>query len=366
MKKIVLALFVAFIATGLSAFELVSIDSIEYSTPIVRLLDGGINIEVFPTENLYKDLSADHFYPGTSVQFATMEDGFGPEFILGEQYDVDGQNQYPIKKNSQYLFIKVGFSQSLFRFSSSVIPGFQVEGMLQGMLNTTFIGGGGMDNLGFDGIYFYGIVCSLTDAVQIRFGKHHFSGHYSDEILYPFITAATQTLNEDLVEYTRDNSYLLGISINPIPQLRLYGEAELPEHESWLRPFFHRPDAFYEKGGPGWWMDFYRDDNPYGDEYAAWRLQAGAEIELELPIIGTVYAAGDVQFYQSGQSEHWGEGFDSDNPWENGYTLTVGKVFTNKIAGRYPKISYVYHSGRFPLLNYFYHRDNYTSIMVTL
>ncbi len=366
MKKLIVILFITLLAKDLSAFELISIDSIEYSTPIIRLLNGGINLEIFPTENLYKDLSADHFYPGTSVQFAAMEDGFGPDFILGEHYDEDGQNQYTIKNNSQYLLLKVGFSQSLFRFSSSLLPGLQVEGMLQGMLNTAFINGGGMDNLGFDGIYFYGLVCSFTEKMQIRLGKHHFSGHYGDEILFPYITAAAQTLNEDLVEYTRDNSYLLGISINPYPQLRLYGEAELPENDSWLRPFFHRPDNFYEKGGPGWWMDSYRTDNPYGFLYAAVRLQAGAEIELKLPLIGTVYAACDFQFYQSGKTEHWGEGFDPDNPWESGCTLAVGKIFTNTIAGFSPKISYVYHSGRFPLLNYFYHRENYTSIMITL
>ena len=87
MKKIVLTLFVAFITTGLSAIELFSVDSIEYSTPVVRLLDGGLNVEMFPAEPLYKDLSADHFYPGISMQFAAMEDGIGPEYILGEHYD---------------------------------------------------------------------------------------------------------------------------------------------------------------------------------------------------------------------------------------------------------------------------------------
>ncbi len=329
-----------------------------------------LSLELFPHDVLYADLTADHYYPGIQIELAQMRDGTGPEFLQGEHYDENGQSRYPIKSDSEYMFMKMGFSQSVLRVSLPWLMDLQAEALIQAMFNTAFHKNGGMDNLGFDGVYFYGFVLDFGSRMQIRFGKHHFSGHYGDEMLYDYIGKTDSNgeplLQEDLLEYTRHDSYLLGISINPLPGMRLYGEFELPEEGAWVRPFFHRPDAYYEHGGPGWWIDAWRKDHPYGEDYKAWRIQTGAEIRTSTLLTGNVFAACDIQLHQDGMSGQWGEGYSADNAWEWEYTLAVGKEFSTAASGLTPRVSLLYHVGRFPLLNYFYHREAYSALVFSL
>lgn len=116
----------------------------------------------------------------------------------------------------------------------------------------------------------------IADRVSSRFGIHHFSGHYGDEMLEKFYgynevnfaktyksgslfnyakthTDADTTKEYYLngsVEYVRDNSWILAVSADLPYGFRIYGEAELPKNPSWLRPFIHVP-ADYDNPVPG-------------------------------------------------------------------------------------------------------------------
>ena len=90
----------------------------------------------------------------------------------------------PNTGNNAYWNLKAAINTGLFRFSWHNY--LQLELYLHGGLNTIFGAYGGVDVLGFDGFYGAGASLSVFDIVTLRFGFHHFSGHWGDETMNDF------------------------------------------------------------------------------------------------------------------------------------------------------------------------------------
>lgn len=324
-------------------------------------------------------------------------------------YDFLPYDDTPLEtKNSTYINMKTAISLGLLRFSydpEGWFPALDFELNLAGYINTIFNMFGKNDTLDFDGSFFVGASLRVAKCVSLRFGMHHFSGHYGDELLEKFYSYnevnAEETYNggslfnyakthssadsskeyylNGLVEYVRDNSWIAGISADLPWGFRVYGEAELPMNPSWLRPFVHCP-ADYDNPVEGdsnhsTLIDRIGGDSSDGEHipqtqldedqalkrasngsYKAWRIHTGLEWRLDVGF-GAVFVAGDVQFHQDGQTLHKIAGYSKSNPWEFEVTVGGGLELGNFLAdGRTVRIEAYYHNGRVPATQWFYQR----------
>ncbi len=313
-------------------------------------------------------------------------------------YDESGQKE----SNNKYVNMKTAVSIGMFRVrfeGKDWIPSIDAELNLAGYINDLFTTFSGADCLDFDGSYFFGGSVRFADMVTVRFGMHHFSGHYGDEILedfyaynsvnftkkygessYLFDYAKTHSDADSskeyylggLVEYVRDNSWLLGLSADLPWGFRVYGEAELPQNPSWLRPFIHVPADYRTKVSSDTITLIERignNENIPSDQkeaeeelkrssngtYKAWRLHFGVEWKLNVGF-GAVFAAADLQLHQDGQTKHQIGGYSKDNPWEYEITVGGGLELGDIIAGRSVRIEAYYHNGRVSATQWFYQR----------
>lgn len=260
----------------------------------------------------------------------------------------------------------------LFRFSWEDY--LALEMYLHGGLNTVFGAYGGVDVLGFDGFYGAGVSLDVFKIVTLRFGFHHFSGHWGDEALNDFYSRNDRNYSA-LTEYTRNNSWLLNISIQPVKYFRIFAELDLPQHVGWIRPAAHvpadtikntseeSPDAgkplseyIYEQEG----LDG-KNNNSYPSSYKAMRIGLGAELEIPVPTVGLAYLAFDMQFHQDGKINLETLEYEEDRPWDMEYTFALGLSFQEREDMPEVTLELGYHDGRFPLLNYFFQRSRYFS-----
>jgi len=325
-------------------------------------------------------------------------------------YDFLPYDETPLEaKNNTYINMKTAISLGLLRFSydsESWLPALDFELDLAGYINTIFNMFGKNDTLDFDGSFFVGASLRVANCVSLRFGMHHFSGHYGDELLEKFYSYNEVNAEEPynggslfnyakthsseakdgkkyylngLVEYVRDNSWIAGISADLPWGFRVYGEAELPMNPSWLRPFIHCP-ADYDNPvvtdeSHSTLIDRIGGDAPDGEHvpqkqldedqalkrtsngsYKAWRIHTGLEWRLDVGF-GAVFAAGDIQFHQDGQTLHKIAGYSKSNPWEIEVTVGGGLELGNFLAdGRTVRIEAYYHNGRVPATQWFYQR----------
>lgn len=306
------------------------------------------------------------------------------------------------KSNNKYVNMKTAISVGLLRVrfeGRNWIPSIDAELNLAGYINDLFNAFSGADCLDFDGSYFFGGSLRFADTVTFRFGLHHFSGHYGDEILeqfysynnvdftssyggssYLFDYAKTHSDADSskeyylagLVEYVRDNSWLMGLSADLPWGFRVYGEAELPQNPSWLRPFIHVPADYRTKVSSDTITLIERIGNneniPSGQKeteeelkrtsdgtYKAWRIHFGLEWKINIGF-GAVFLAADLQFHQDGQTKHQIGAYSRDNPWEYEITAGGGLEIGDIIAGRTVRIEAYYHNGRVGATQWFYQR----------
>ena len=380
-KKFLLILIGTFLLIqSLSAFTVASVVETTESAPFYGLFNETITLTLAPNSPLYREAIADPHAMSSKLALLTMQDVDSiPRFIRvardGDYADYYFRDDTQPQDNS-YIHMKTAVNLGLMRFAwegIGVIPKIELELALQGGITTVFNAFGSNRTPGFQGMYFLGMNSKIADTISLRFGIHHFSGHYGDELLYTFYEMhpdlAPGAANPGvLLEYTRDNSWLAGISYEPSNNLRLYVEAELPQGAAWIRPAVHVPgDTLIPDT-----TDQYQKDHIAQQEgidpvtlpasYRAWRLQIGTELRFGIPTLGNLFATADVQFHQDGQTKHLPGMYSQDNPWEIETTAGVGIELPQQFLGRNLRVECLYHSGRFPLLNFFYQRSNYVSI----
>lgn len=280
-------------------------------------------------------------------------------------------------KNTKFWQLKGAVDIGLLRLSYKDIA--QVEGYIHGGINTIFGAYGGVDCLGFDGQYGGGIAARFFDSLSMRFGIHHFSGHWGDEILADFYASYSSSEYRAITEYTRNNSWYMGLSYDLFGILKLGLEAELPQNKAWIRPAAHVPaetvkpsseespeaantsaHIWSQEGFPG------KDNSSYPSSYKAWRIGLSIEAQYRLENIGRVYGGVDFQFHQDGKIDPQTATYDPSRPWAFETSAVIG--FALNDDPRLPEfnIELGYHKGRFPLLNYWFRNTEYFSFGVGL
>lgn len=376
----------------------------------------GLRFDTYSADPLYKESLTDDYGLTSSFKVDIVSDKnqapWGIGVILKDQ--ATGISSYqklnyrdPSSKTLLYFNMKAAMNAGLLRLSLTDSEDrnlVQVEANLGGSLNTVFCGFEKNDALGYDGTYFIGGTIRILDTISIRAGLHHFSGHYGDEMLDKlylrnkinyagspeFATVTVDGKNyyvSGLVEYVRDNSWLLGIRTDLPFGLEIHAQAELPKNPSWFRPLAHVPADYKnpvdgDSGRPTL-IDRIGGDAADGEQfsqaqldeeqtlkrtangsYKGWRIQVGASFRYNFKKVGFILS-GDVQFHQDGQTLHKVGGYDPKNPWEMECTVGGGVILKNTSDAMTCVINAQYHIGRFPLLNYFYQRTNYISVGVS-
>lgn len=341
----------------------------------LRLFDGGLAFNLIDSDSLYPEYLADPYSLTSGFKYFQVTNYSGvPQTILasnGTEYVEIPFAHYSesefSSRNSFYQikgFINLSFARlELWDF-------FKAEVTTNGGINTVFQAFGGTDTLGFDGIWRLAGTLRLFDAISLRYGWHHFSGHWGDETIsdLPQPGDADYIPYTHLEEYTRASSHVFGLSANPKPWARLYFEAELPMLESWIRPGIHVPAGFLSPTGDDLAYHILNQEGLVEEvgslpaSYKAWRLQAGAELRCLLGDWGSLFLAGDFQLHQDGQTLHQVGGYDPENPWEFEYTVGGGLEYEKGFLGRKIRVEAFYHAGRFPLTNYFFLRSDYISV----
>ncbi len=341
------------------------------SAVLIGTIFGSIVFEAAPIDPLFREFLADPYSNSTSFRpFSVLNEDGVPRGILIADSETNQYVEVPFEDrsyedNHDFYQLKSAANIGLCRLS---VDWFQIEGYLNGGVNTVFQNYGSTDTLGFDGFYGAGVTVRLFDKLAMQFGFHHFSGHWGDETLKSLIEE-----NDDidwdetrLVEYTRGNSWLASVSFEPNEMIRIYGSAELPKSSAWIRPGVHVPSYTVKPGSTATNQQDYITGQEgvdstveYDESYRAWRLQAGSELRLPVRSFGSVFFAGDIQFHQDGQTEHQVDEYSPDNPWEITYSVGGGFEFNQGLLDRKFRLEGYYVNGRFPLLNYFYKRSQY-------
>ena len=372
---------------------------------------GDFSFELVPNEHLYKESIADPYSFLTSIHLMLVPKAEDNEFkIRALVQDSDSKKIFyddfyyraPRKaKENLYINMKLAGSASLFRVrfnGVSWVPSMDLDLNLSGYLNTLFWLYGANDTLDFDGSFMVAGNLRIADAVTIRFGIHHFSGHYGDETLQDFYSYNKVDFNSDSkinnytgskgvdsgsyrllspVEYVRDNSWLIGLQAKLPYGFRVYGEMEIPQKDAWIRPFVHVP-ADYTNPATGKAEDessIHRsgwgegaDQEPglidkeeaqkRGTGYMALRVHGGVEYTLGLPWANVIVSA-DVQAHQDGQNRdaagnHEILSYGKDNPWEFEYTVGAALELKQSLGGKNVRLEAFYHIGRAPATQWFY------------
>lgn len=341
----------------------------------LRFSEGGLSFNLIESDALYPEYVADPYSMSSGLKRLVMMDYASvPQSILasdGTEYvriPFASYAQSDFAHRNSFWQIKGFVNLSFGRIAIKDILAAEVT--TDGGLNSVFQAFGGTDALGFDGIWRLAGTVRLFDVVSLRYGWHHFSGHWGDEIIedLPRQGDADYIAYNNLEEYVRASSHVFGMSVNPFPWARLYFEAELPMEECWLRPGVHVPAGLISPSGDDLAYHILNQEglleevSAYGAAYRAWRLQAGIELRWVFGDWGTLFAAGDFQLHQDGQTLHQVGGYDPANPWEYEYSVGGGVEYGKGLKGRTVRVEAFYHDGRFPLTNFFFQRSRYISV----
>ena len=362
VRVLILSILIAF---------LVAIPAFSQSRPA----SGGLSFRLVVRDSLYPEYLADPFSLTSGFKYLKLTNpSLGqPSTVLasnGEEYvQVPFAHFVPSEFSSHSTYWQIKGFMNLHVARLELWNAIKFETGLAGGLNTVFEEFGGTDTIGFDGLWRLSETVRFFDVLAVRFGEHHFSGHWGDEKLEELPVAG----DPDYVpytgfeEYVRNNSWVLGVSLTPLPWLRLYAEGEMPQEPSYVRPGVHAPAGFHTPNGDDMTTHILQQEGllgkvaAYDSSYKAYRVQAGAELRFPIEKVGSLFAAADFQFHQDGQTLHQVGGYSPDNPWESEYTVGGGFEYTMGLAGMKVRMEWYYHSGRFPLVNYFFLRSDYVS-----
>lgn len=295
---------------------------------------------------------------GAGEVAAGMEDSYGPRLF---------QLTCPFAGGPAAGLLNIGETISLFRntftfdhWLSPIAFDFSAQGVM------SFVMEGAMaDMIAYDGVYFYGATLRIADKVSLRAGAHHYCTHYGDGVLKriknPRLAIGYGGSEEELddfwitYKYVRMNGIAIGLSVEPAPWLRLWGEVNflLRNAKSW-RPIMFRPT----------YLDLPKNQNypPHPEGYNA--LIASFGIELEYPLfkkLGKTRLAYDCHLYEEGKILYKDASgvpdpemvptYDPGAPWEAEHSFLVSQEIS-------PMVSFEAgcRVGRFASMAFFYHR----------
>jgi hypothetical protein len=326
-------------------------------------LEDNLSFDWYAAEPLFPSSALNPFSSTSTLNILKLIEG-QPRSILypdnGEYTAVPFYSGTSYSDETLYAQLKTGVSIGLLRLSFFNIVESEIG--FQGALNSVFQGFGGAKNLGFDGIFFFGLNVRFFNTVTLRTGYQHYSGHYGDETL---LNIAGQT--KDPVDYVRDNDILFGVSIQPVSFLRIYADVNLPLTKTWMAPAIHIPFWVLKPSSGESLLEVESGKEgiavtEFADSYKAWIIDFGMEVRFPIRNLGSLLLGADAVAHQDGQTLHQVGGYDEDNPWEFEYTLGAGLEFDQSIGLGSARLMLSYHDGRFPLLNFFYQRTKYFSV----
>lgn len=319
----------------------------------------------------YKEYFAYRGRSDLSISYLYFTEGF-PDKILQDYYFDGTSDTTPnqvklfdfnadIPYKDQMVELKVGetlgLARNTFNFDSWLSP-ISFDFSFQGGLSF-FFRGRFDDNIGFDGLYFYGVTCKIGDFISLRYGHHHYCSHYGDAILKRIDATMSDKVNEGFwltYKYVRMQTKLFAISIEPCSWLRVYGEIDYPPRDI----YSVRPDMF----APNWITRNGQAINPdYPDSYNARIVATG--VELTYPVfknMGNTTIGYDLHLYEEGKviydHENGGDiSFDDDAPWEMEHNIRIAQDLSNTIS-----VELTYHNGRSPYNNSFFQHTQYVSV----
>lgn len=297
------------------------------------------NFSGFP-DHVYQDAPGDKL-PDPKVFYLTSK-------LAGAPF----MGQFKLGENMSFL-------RNTFYFDNWLSPiSFDIS--FQALLNL-LLEGEMADMIGYDGVFFYGATMSIADVFSIRFGGHHYCNHYGDAIL----KRIDKNQWKDFwvtYKYVRMDALTLGLSVEPIDGIRVYGEYNwLPKNiESW-RPVIFRPS----------WIDISVWDQ-YPEEYQARIINFGIELSYPIfPSLGKTTLAYDCHMYEEGKIVYKDENgdyildpeqikYDPDRPWKFEHGVVINQEFND-----YLSLEIGYHYGRSPF-NMFYFIDDASWMSVGL
>lgn len=327
---------------------------------------------LFHSTSLYRASPTDVFNPSSTLEIMLLQTGqprtvrvspTGPTPGVYEDIPIFNGTQY--EDENLYLRLKTGVNVGLFRVGLFHEKA-QLELAFSGGLNTIFQGFGGADNIGFDGIFFFGPQLRLFDRVSLKAGLQHYSGHYGDETIANYYDVNRDPLR-DPINFTRDNNLFFGVEAEIIKNLSFHAEATLPRTKTWMGPSVHVP-SWVVKPSDGSSQNEKEAEKEnvrpmvYPDSYKAWTIQTGLGYDFFITKQLGLGLSADVKLHQDGKTKHQIDGYSESNPWEVEFTIGGGVILQDPNSQHAARINFTYHNGRLPLLNYFYQRSSYMSI----
>lgn len=271
-----------------------------------------------PGDSLYPEPIADHRFPRIAVTF--------PYILLNS---IDTKD--PPLHTGYRETIEVGASRSFFRLSPDSNTKIGTEISIGIGLFTMFDSlRDNLENFGWDGSSHLMLQSKPIKEFAIRFGYHHLSGHVGDEYLVEYISIIEPIVDGDDIadgdnyhlSYVRD-AILLGLSFQPYPFLRMYGEVDYAFN---LMSIFHCYNNL------------------------RWHINFGAELiwtpPEDLEWMGAWYTATDIQLYE-------------ESSWRPGITVQMGRYGILGEKGERFRIGAEYYFGRVPLFVFNHTQGNY-------
>ena len=350
MKKFLVTLLVLIIATS-AMFASFSYD-----------------LDLISFDPLHKEYLADPHRPAMGIEYASVFEGGVPTFL--HQHD----KLFDFSKDLDSTFLKfnvgetISLMQNTFSFDHWLSPiSFDISAQL---LYKILLEGSISMELGFDGVYFYGTTMNIADTVSLRFGYHHYCSHIGDKI-YDAMSGNNREHLWVMQKYIRADTIALGLSVQPLDFLRVYGEVNMPTKDS-ISSF--RPNMF----APTW-----REPNnakaPHNFPSSYKALIVSTGFELEYPVfkkLGNTSFGYDLHLYEEGKivydNTYGGPSggyesadpnyyYDEDRPWRAEHTIVIGQDISPMAT-----LEVKYHNGRFLINNFFNQESTYLTFGVKL
>lgn len=319
-------------------------------------------LDLLSFDGLYKEYLADRDRASLDFQYANVYSGY-PEYFYQNRNKFEWTNPNPLKLVPFIGIYHIGESLSVMRntfsFDSFISPisfDFTFSGAIIGAMEGEIA-----DNIGYDGVFFYGANARIADMVSFRVGYSHHCSHYGDGS-FRMMSPAGNSIPDDFdqwFKYYRSESVIVGLSVEPFDFLRVYGEINFNQKSTYVMPYQFSP-TWAAHGGSA------AQGTP--DSYGAKILNFG--LELKYPFfkdLGNTKLSYHVRALEEGKIVYKTEElaangkteayYDANRPWEFEHTINIAQELNEMVS-----LDITWHMGRFILNSYFATRSSYVSI----